>query len=162
MQAEAPLAGFPGDVVVLSGDVPMLFPETVKSLIRHHRETGASATILTAILDDATGYGRILRSADGTVLGIIEQKDATEEQRAIREINSGIYVFRTGALFGELHHLRPDNVQKEYYLTDVIGRFRSQGLRVSAVAAADAREVQGVNTPAQLEEIQELMRWKRS
>jgi UDP-N-acetylglucosamine diphosphorylase/glucosamine-1-phosphate N-acetyltransferase len=162
MQAETPLAGFIGDVVVLSGDVPMLSPETVKTLIRRHRESGASATILTAILDDATGYGRILRSADGSVLGIIEQKDATDEQRAIREINSGIYVFRSAALFGELHHLRPDNVQKEYYLTDVIGRFRSGGLPVSAVAAADPKEIQGVNTPTQLEEIQELMRRRRS
>ncbi len=162
MQAERVLAGFPGDVVVLSGDVPMLGAGTVKSLVRHHRETGAEATILTAVLDDATGYGRIVRTHDGHVQAIVEQKDATETQKSIREINSGIYVFRTAPLFRELQYLRPDNVQKEYYLTDVVGRLRDAGLPVSALAAADAREIQGVNTPAQLEEIQELLRLRQS
>jgi UDP-N-acetylglucosamine diphosphorylase/glucosamine-1-phosphate N-acetyltransferase len=162
MQAERALAGFSGDVVVLSGDVPLLLPETVISLVRHHRKTGAVATVLTAIMDDPTGYGRVLRTPDGSVDAIVEQKDASPEQKGIREINSGIYVFRAAQLFEGLGRLRPDNAQKEYYLTDVIGHLRSGGLPVEALPVADAREVQGVNTPAQLEEIQELMRRRKS
>jgi UDP-N-acetylglucosamine diphosphorylase/glucosamine-1-phosphate N-acetyltransferase len=158
MQAESLLNDFTGDVVVLSGDVPLLLPETIRSLIGHHRQTGAAATILTAIPEDPTGYGRILRDQRGGVEAIVEQKDATPEQRSLREINSGIYVFRVAPLFEGLHALRPDNVQKEYYLTDVIGFLRGRGFSVSALPASDAHEILGVNTPAQLEEIQELMR----
>jgi UDP-N-acetylglucosamine diphosphorylase/glucosamine-1-phosphate N-acetyltransferase len=161
MQAEQFLTGFTGDVVVLSGDVPLLLPETVRALIAHHRQTGAAATVLTALPPDPTGYGRIIRDEKGGVEAIVEQKDATPEQREIREINSGIYVFRAGPLFEGLRTLRPDNAQQEYYLTDVIGILRARGFPVSALAAADPREILGVNTPAQLEEIQELMRRRK-
>jgi UDP-N-acetylglucosamine diphosphorylase/glucosamine-1-phosphate N-acetyltransferase len=161
MQAATALAGFAGDAVVLSGDVPLLRPQTLEGLIRHHRETGAAATILTAVLDDPAGYGRILRNSAGSVEAIVEQKDATPEQREIREINSGIYLFRAPLLFEALDRLKPDNAQKEYYLTDVIGIFRSRGLTVSALAAGDPHEILGVNTPAQLLEIQELMRRRK-
>jgi len=153
LQAEGALSGARGDVVVLSGDVPLLTGATVQSLMGEHRRTGASATLLTAIMDDPTGYGRILRNGDGAVTGIVEQKDATPEQRAIREINSGIYVFDIDALFAGLHQITPNNAQKEYYLTDVFAYLWANKLPVRAVVVDDVREIQGVNTPAQLEEV---------
>ena len=153
LQAENALRGARGDVVVLSGDVPLLRGETMRSLLDEHRRAGASATVLTAVLDDPTGYGRMIRNADGAVVAIVEQKDATPGQRAIREINSGIYVFETGALFAGLHQITPNNAQKEYYLTDVFAYLWANNLPVRAVIASDAREIQGVNTFAQLEEV---------
>jgi len=157
MQARPLFDDFDGDLLVLSGDVPMLSLSSVQSLIARHRSSGARATVLTATLDDPTGYGRILRNADGSVCGIVEQKDATHEQRAVREINSGIYLFDAGDLFAALDRLTPDNAQKEYYLTDVVAAFRRKGLRVDAVGAGDSWEVLGVNTLDQLEEIRRLM-----
>lgn len=162
MQAEAALSDFEGDVLVLSGDVPLLRRETVLALLHHHRETGAAASVLTARLDDPAGYGRILRAPGGGVEAIVEQKDATAVQKEIREVNSGIYIFRKTKLFESLRHLTPDNAQKEYYLTDVIGHLRRAGQPVGGVAAADPREILGVNTPAQLQEIQELMLLRES
>ena len=158
MQAEAPLRGFAGDVLVLSGDVPMLTEVTTRALIDTHRGAGAAATVLTAILDDATGYGRVQRDRPGgEVTGIVEQKDATPEQRAIREINTGIYVFDAGRLFEGLRHITTDNAQHEYYLTDVFRYFWRNKLPVAAVVAGDPREVAGINTPAQLEEARRLL-----
>ena len=153
LQAEVALRGVRGDVVVLSGDVPLLTGHTMQLLLAEHRRTGASATLLTAVLDDPTGYGRILRNSEGAVTGIVEQKDATPEQRAIREINSGIYVFDTSALFAGLHQITPHNAQNEYYLTDVFAYLWANKMPVRAVLSSDAREIQGVNTPAQLEDV---------
>lgn len=153
MQAEKPLQGFTGDVLVLSGDVPLLTMKTVQRLLDHHRSSPAAATVLTAVLADATGYGRILRAnGTGDVTGIVEHKDATEEQRAIREINSGIYVFDSAQLFEGLKHITPNNVQKEYYLTDVFQYLWSKKLPVRAIAADDPIEIQGINTVQQLED----------
>lgn len=151
MQAENALRDFDGDILVLSGDVPMLSYETAHSLIKLHRETDARATLLTAVLDDATGYGRILRNTDGTVLGIVEHKDANDEQHEIKEINSGIYVFDGRLLFDSLKHITPTNTQKEYYLTDVFHYFWLHQFRVSASVAPNALEISGINTVAQLE-----------
>lgn len=158
MQAETPLRGFEGDVLVLSGDVPLLSYETMLKLIAHHRVTQATATVLTAELEDPTGYGRIVRGPEGDVHAIVEHKDATAEQRAIREINSGIYVFDSTHLFDGLRHITPETVQHEYYLTDVFEYFWNSRLRVSAVTAHDPKEIQGVNTPEQLKEAQEILR----
>ncbi len=156
MQAEGELDGFEGDVLVLSGDVPLLGTETIRRLIAHHHSSSAAATVLTAILDDPAGYGRILRDSrhgqDGNVVGIVEHKDASEEQRGIREVNTGIYVFEKGALFQGLRHITPHNVQKEYYLTDVFQYFWRNHLPVSAVPVENPREIQGINTVEQLEE----------
>ena len=152
MQAEEPLKDFEGDVLVLSGDVPMLSSATVSRLLEFHRTQGASATVLTAILADATGYGRVLRDHGGNVVAIVEHKDATEGQRSIREINSGIYVFDKSRLFEGLKQITPNNIQKEYYLTDVFEYFWRNGLKVSAIAANNHREIQGINTVKQLEE----------
>jgi len=152
MQAEKPLEGFFGDVLVLSGDVPLLTRSTVYTLLSYHREKPTAATILTALLDDPAGYGRILRTTgDGKLTGIVEHKDATDEQRAIREINSGIYVFDKQKLFDGLQHITPNNVQKEYYLTDVFQHFWRNQFPVRAIPASDAIEIQGINTVQQLE-----------
>ena len=152
MQAGKALEGFSGDVLVLSGDVPLLRLATTRALLDHHREAGAAATVLTALLEDPTGYGRILRDAGGHVTGIVEQKDATEEERAIREINSGIYLFRKEPLFDGLAHITPHNAQNEYYLTDVFRYFWQHSLPVRAIPAEDPKEIGGVNTLDQLEE----------
>ena len=158
MQAEVALREFSGDVLVLSGDVPMLTVGTTRALIDTHRAAGVAATVLTAVLDDATGYGRILRDRPGgAVTGIVEQKDATPEQRAIREINTGIYVFDASRLFEGLRHITTENAQHEYYLTDVFRYFWRNELPVAAVVADDPLEVGGINTPAQLEEARRIL-----
>jgi UDP-N-acetylglucosamine pyrophosphorylase len=155
MQAERVLHGFRGDVLILSGDVPLLTRQTVARLVEEHRTHGPVATILTAEVQNPSGYGRILRQADGSVKGIVEDKDATEAERAINEINSGIYVFQKDGLFGALKLLGRHNVQKEYYLTDVFERLWEKGQKVLAVKASNSNEVRGVNTPEELRELQE-------
>jgi UDP-N-acetylglucosamine pyrophosphorylase len=152
MQAEPFLRRYEGDVIVLSGDVPILRKETIQKLIDYHRDNNAAGTILTAQLEDPTGYGRILRSKSGYVVGIMEHKDATDEQRTIKEINSGIYIFDTRYLFLALQHINPHNAQNEYYLTDVFGHFWKQKLVVAAMLTDDANEIRGVNTLEQLQE----------
>jgi UDP-N-acetylglucosamine pyrophosphorylase len=152
MQAEKSLGGFGGDVLVLSGDVPLLSGKTVDQLIEYHRTGQAAATLLTAILDDPTGYGRILRDApNGHVVGIVEQRDGSPEQLKIREINTGIYVFDKSRLFEGLQHITTANAQHEYYLTDVFQYFWKNQLPVRAVSVDEPLEVQGINTVEQLE-----------
>jgi len=157
MQAEPALDGFAGDVLVLSGDVPLLSRTTAEALITLHRSGRAAATVLTAVVDQPTGYGRILRDDTDHVVGIVEERDATPEQKLIREINSGIYVFDRGALFDGLRHITPENAQKEYYLTDVFRYFWRNDLRVRAVQAFDPVEIRGVNTVEQLEEARAVL-----
>ncbi len=157
MQAERALRKFDGDVLVLSGDVPMLALVTVRGLLEFHHQHAAAATVLTSVLADATGYGRVVRDEDGNVTAIVEHKDATPEQHMITEINSGIYVFERARLFEGLRSITPDNAQKEYYLTDVFEYFWRNNLKVCAVAAEDPQEVQGINTVQQLEDIRSKM-----
>jgi len=142
--------GFEGDVVVVSGDVPLLDAGTIARLIEAHRSERAVATLLSAILDDATGYGRIVRAADGTLVGIVEHKDASEEQRRIGEVNSGTYVFEVAALRDELTRVSTANTQQEKYLTDVVGLFAKSGARVAAIPVAESWIVEGVNDRVQL------------
>ena len=158
MQTEDLLKDFDGDVLVLSGDVPLLTAKTMRNLIISHHKSGAAMTVLTAKVDDPTGYGRIIRMADGHVDRIVEHKDATPEERAIDEINSGIYVFKRKELFDALHHITPENSQHEYYLTDAFGYFVHHGMRVSAVLAKHFDEIRGVNTADQLKEAETALK----
>ena len=147
-----------GTVMVLTGDTPLLTAQTLASLQAQHESAGAAATVLTAVVPDATGYGRIIRSDSGDVLGIVEHKDASEAQRAIREFNSGIYVFDLLLLREALTRLTTDNAQGEEYLTDVLAILREGGHRVSASIVADADEVMGVNDRVQLALASQLLR----
>lgn len=158
MQTRELLSGFDGDVLVLSGDVPLLTVSTIQDLISYHHQKKAVATILTADLDDPTGYGRILRDEKEHVIGIVEHRDATAGQKKVREINSGIYIFDNAHLFDALAHISPHNVQNEYYLTDVFGNYWKRRMRVAAKKAEDFNEIRGVNTVEQLEEANEVLR----
>ena len=139
-----------GTVMVLAGDTPLLTGETLAALQREHDASGAAATVLTAIVADATGYGRIVRDANGDVLGIVEHKDASDEQRAIGEFNTGIYVFDLPLLREALTLLTTDNAQGEEYLTDVLSILRRDGRRIAASVAPNADELMGVNDRVQL------------
>jgi bifunctional UDP-N-acetylglucosamine pyrophosphorylase/glucosamine-1-phosphate N-acetyltransferase len=143
---------FAGDVVVVSGDVPLLDAPTLVSLIESHRAASAAATLLSAMMDDATGYGRVVRAGDGALDRIVEQKDASEAELAITEVNSGTYVFRVGPLREQLARVTTHNAQNEKYLTDVIGLLRSAGAPVAAMPVSDGWMVAGVNDRVQLAE----------
>ncbi len=145
-----PLPELAGEVVVTMGDVPLLTGETLKALVGVHRENTDAVTVLTTVLEDAGSYGRILRDADGQVVRIVERKDCTPEQAAIREINAGIYVFDAGVLRAGLASLTTDNAQGELYLTDVIAYARAQGGRVHPMVLDDPWEAEGVNDRTQL------------
>jgi bifunctional UDP-N-acetylglucosamine pyrophosphorylase / glucosamine-1-phosphate N-acetyltransferase len=148
--ARAALAGYDGDVLILSGDTPMLTAGLLEEVVETHRNEGADATILSAEPPDPRLYGRVVRGADGAVLKVVEGTDASDDVQRIREINSSIYVFRSGALWPALDRLEPKNVQGELYLTDAIELVVSSGGRVVAHVAADHRETDGVNTRVEL------------
>ncbi|EMQ99369.1 bifunctional UDP-N-acetylglucosamine diphosphorylase/glucosamine-1-phosphate N-acetyltransferase GlmU [Paeniglutamicibacter gangotriensis] len=139
-----------GTIVVTYGDVPLLTSGLLAELVATHDSDGNAVTVLTALLDDATGYGRILRAEDGTVTGIREHKDASDDERAIREVNSGIYAFDAQVLRSALAEVTTENAQGEMYLTDVLGIARSTGGRVAAVVTEDAWQVEGANDRVQL------------
>lgn len=151
MQAAPLLQGFQGDVLVLSGDVPLLSTETLQRLIELHRTRKAAGTVLTVSAPDPTGYGRVLRDGQGGVSRIVEHKDATDDERQVDEINAGIYVFDAQALFDALPRVENRNVQGEYYLPDVLSIFLADGLTVAAYRSENFGEIQGINTVAQLE-----------
>ncbi len=145
-------ADFDGDVVVISGDVPLLDTDTLATLVAAHRAAAASATILSAVLDDATGYGRIVRDGDGAVSRIVEHKDADQAVLAITEVNSGSYVFSAAALRELLPQIGTANAQGEKYLTDVVALLRAASAPVGALPVADNWRVAGVNDRSQLSE----------
>ncbi|MFE4949921.1 bifunctional UDP-N-acetylglucosamine diphosphorylase/glucosamine-1-phosphate N-acetyltransferase GlmU [Leifsonia sp. NPDC056665] len=144
--------GFAGDVLVVNGDVPLLDAATLRGLVTAHRAGGAAATILSSFPADATGYGRIVRTPEGHLDRIVEHKDATEAQRAIGEINAGIYVFGAAALRDMLANVTTDNAQGEKYITDVIGLLREAGFDVDALPVSESWLVEGINDRAQLSE----------
>ena len=153
--AEAALDGFHGDILILSGDVPLLSHETIDRLLAYHRDKGVVATVVTALAEDPTGYGRILRGENEMVTGIREHKDCSEEELGVREINSGIYLFRADVLFNALGRLKNDNAQGEYYLTDVFADFFGAGLPVGAYTG-DFNEITGVNSQEDLKRVEEI------
>lgn len=155
--AASALQGFRGDLLLLCGDVPLLRGETLAALLSHHRASKATVTVLTAELADPHGYGRIIRGADG-VERIVEEKDASAAERAVREINTGIYVFSAPRVFALLGAISNDNAQGEYYLTDVIGAARSAGERVESMTMASAEEAMGINDRVQLAQAGAAMR----
>lgn len=144
-------------VVVLTGDVPLITSETIRSLIDHHKGEEAAATLLAVKLDDPTGYGRVVRTG-GEFAKIVEQKDATETELLIKDINAGFYCFDSRKLFTALGKLGNNNAQGEYYLTDVPGIFRSEGVKVSIYVAPDPHEVEGVNDRHQLATLEAALR----
>jgi bifunctional UDP-N-acetylglucosamine pyrophosphorylase / glucosamine-1-phosphate N-acetyltransferase len=147
-----------GTVVVLCGDNPLLRTETVEGLLQQHAASGAAATVLTAVVDDPTGFGRIIHGADGSVVRIVEHRDATPDEREIREMNSGIFAFRADLLRDMLGKLSSDNDQGEELLTDVVGLLVAAGQRVEARTVADQAEVLGCNDRAQLATLRNLLR----
>nr|WP_244963293.1 NTP transferase domain-containing protein [Actinomyces trachealis] len=148
------LASLPDDaagaVVVTSGDVPLLDTATLEAVLAQHEDRGDAVTVLTTVLEDPTGYGRVVRTAAGTVSGIVEHRDANPEQRAIKEINAGVYVFDAAHLRQALTALSTDNDQGEAYLTDVVSHAYNAGLPTSALAVTDHWLVEGCNDRAQL------------
>ncbi len=148
--------------LVVPGDAPLLRTETLAALLETHRRGEAAATILTAELDDPTDYGRILRDTEGRIQAIVEEKSATPEQRAIREVNSSIYCFTLLKLWPCLNALRPENAHRELYLTDVIGLLRQRNERVLAHVATDPREILGCNTRAALADVDRIFRARKA
>ena len=151
------IGGFEGDVLVLSGDVPLLDADTLMDLVRTHRAAAVAATMLSAVVDDPTGYGRVIRGADGTVERIVEQKDAIGDEAAVREINAGVYVFQAAHLRTEIARVGTANAQGEKYLTDVVGLLRRDALQVAASVARDVSVAFGVNDRVQLAEAGRLL-----
>ncbi|MGD0882950.1 MAG: NTP transferase domain-containing protein [Acidimicrobiales bacterium] len=142
--------GDDGDVVVLPGDTPLLRPGTLAHLVRSHRASDDAATLLTAVLDEPTGYGRVVRGRDDSVARVVEHGDATDEQLEVREVNTSMYCFKRSVLAPSLRRLSPSNAQGEYYLTDVVEVLYEAGHRVGSVVVEDTMEVAGVNDRAQL------------
>ena len=158
LQAEASLQGFEGDVLVINGDVPLLSQALVDGLQAVHRRGRADAALVTTRLHDPSGYGRILRDRRGAFRGIVEEVEATPAERRVREINAGIYCFRSLRLFAALHQVKPSRVKGELYLPEVLPILRKAGGRVSTFLAEDPQEVLGINTRAELAEAYGILR----
>lgn len=160
MQAEKALKGFKGDVLILSGDVPLITAGTIKGLMGSHLEDKATLTVLTAEPDDPYGYGRIITDNKGRIKKIVEEKDATSKERSVREINTGIYCVASEFLFKALKKVEPKNVQKEYYLTDIVGIAVNEKKTVSTFKAREFKEVMGINSRIDLAEAECVIRTK--
>lgn len=160
LQAEEYLEGRKGKVVVLNGDVPIIRPETIKKLIEKSIRNKEYATVLTAIYNNPTGYGRIIRDDGGNVKEIVEEKDLSEEQKSNKEINAGIYCFDIEELLKALKELKPNNAQGELYLTDVVKIMNDKGLKTGAVIVKDNTEILGVNDRMQLELLTKVLKMR--
>jgi bifunctional UDP-N-acetylglucosamine pyrophosphorylase / glucosamine-1-phosphate N-acetyltransferase len=158
MSARETLKDADSVLLILSGDVPMVREETLRKLLEHHMASGATCSILTVKLENPTGYGRVVRDDQHRFSRIVEQKDANEDEKLIREINSGIYCFDTVKLFKALEQVQPTNQQQEYYLTDAPAILLASGEKVELFVINDPREVSGINSRAELAEFENLMR----
>jgi len=156
------LNGFDGETLVLCGDGPLIRADTLRTIIAKHEAENSAATLATAILDDPAGYGRVCRDASGNIEAIVEHNDCTSEQLGIKEVNPSYYVFNNRILFEAVAKVRPDNVKKEYYLTDAISIIISAGHKVAAVAAMRPEEAMSANTEAELSEISRIMQRRMS
>jgi bifunctional UDP-N-acetylglucosamine pyrophosphorylase/glucosamine-1-phosphate N-acetyltransferase len=161
LAAREKFSGYAGDVLVMPGDVPLIGTATLDAFVRFHREGGFRASVLTADIEDPRGYGRIVRRNNSELDSIVEHRDASPDVLKIREINSGVYVFNSPALFESLTKIRNDNVQREYYLTDVISILGSQKQKIGAFNVDSAEEVLGVNTRQELAAIDRVMRRRK-
>ncbi len=160
VKCAADFIGTGGDVVILCGDTPLVTEKTFEKAVLQHKQENNGVTVISAILDEPFGYGRIIRDEKG-LSKIVEQKDATPQEQAVHEVNSGMYIFKCDALLRALFMLTNDNIQGEYYLTDTIEIIKNMGLSVDAVAMEDADQIKGVNTLEQLAEAEDIMkkRW---
>jgi bifunctional UDP-N-acetylglucosamine pyrophosphorylase/glucosamine-1-phosphate N-acetyltransferase len=156
-QAETALQGYAGPVVITYADIPLLRSEDIHGLMKRHEERGAAATLLTAVFENPGRLGRILRNPDGTVNRIVEARDATPEELAIKEVNAGVYCFQAPLLFEMLAKVTNDNAQQQYYLTDTIGILVNGGQRVEALAMEFAHAGMGVDTPEDLAHAQRIL-----
>jgi len=156
--AKAPFADFSGDLLILSGDVPLIKESTLRAMVEQHRNRKAMVTLLTASLDRPTGYGRVVRDAAGSVTRIVEENDASDAQRQIREVNAGVYVASSGFLFEALSTVKNDNQQGEYYLPDIVALGLAQGKIIETLQVADAHEMMGVNTREELAFMEKSLR----
>lgn len=150
--------GQSGKTLVLCGDTPLITGKTLSQLIEFHEENNNQITVLSASIDDPTGYGRIIRDQSGKFIKSVEQKDATENEKLSKEINSGMYIFDSSLLYEALDLLTTNNAQGEYYLPDTLGIAMEKGLKVDAFVIEDASEIAGVNTPEQLAAAEEIMK----
>jgi bifunctional UDP-N-acetylglucosamine pyrophosphorylase/glucosamine-1-phosphate N-acetyltransferase len=161
LTTEAAFSGQRGTLILLSGDVPLLSSQTLETLVSHHHQTAAAATVITAIVDDPRGYGRIIRSGH-QIMRIVEERDASTEERAIREINSGIYAFDLEGLFEAIRSISATNVQREYYLPDLVSVYRQTGRRVETVTVANPDEIRGINSRADLAAVSRIVRQQKT
>jgi bifunctional UDP-N-acetylglucosamine pyrophosphorylase/glucosamine-1-phosphate N-acetyltransferase len=157
MTTEGALAGRTGTLVLLSGDVPLLTPGTLQRLVERHQSTGAAATVVTAVVDDPRGYGRIVRSGE-QIARIVEQRDASQAEREIREINSGIYAFSLEGLFDAVRRIAAENAQKEYYLPDLVAIYRERGSIVETITVSNPDEIRGINSRLELAAVSRIVR----
>ena len=154
--------GMDGETLILFGDTPLITAETLKRLLAHHKENGNAVTVLSARIDDPTGYGRIIRDENGNFIKSVEHKDATEEERASHEINSGMYIFDTRELSLALDEITPNNAQGEYYLPDTLTIIKGKGLKADAFALESPEDISGCNDKEQLEEAAVIIRRRNS
>ncbi len=150
--------GKEGETLILFGDTPLITGETLKRLVEMHKFTGNAITVLSAKIENPTGYGRIIRDLDGGFVKSVEHKDATEEERLCDEVNSGMYVFNSAELYDALDKITNDNAQGEYYLPDTLMIIKDKGLSVDAMVVEDATEIEGVNSRVQLAHAEKVMK----
>ena len=161
LQAESALRGATGLLILLSGDVPLLSSNTMQRLVDRHVSREAAATVVTAVVDDPTGYGRIVRVGE-EIARIVEEKDATSAERQIREINSGIYAFAVDGVFDAVRSIAAENAQREYYLPDLVSIFRQRGLIVETITVSNPDEIRGVNSRSELAAASRIVRERKA
>ena len=152
------LKHFTGNLLILSGDVPLLTHSTLEKFIESHEQSMAAISVLTAIVPSAAGYGRIVRDDNNQFLKIVEHKDASDTEKSINEINSGVYCVQSELLFASLENVKNANAQGEYYLTDIVGILQQEGHHVSAMPCDDFREILGINTAEELHHASLIMK----